>query len=130
MKYLKVIVGLGLIPLGVFAGSFIRLGGGNGAILGGILGVILCCILFWSSAPHWPGSASLDELYIDNKQRQEETGDRYYGQEYAGSPNRRRLTLSRDRPPFLALRAMVLHLFETPSHSSLLDPIVSKGPRE
>jgi hypothetical protein len=55
MKYLKVLVGLGLIPLGVFAGGFIRLGGGNAAILGGILGVILCCLLFWS-APRWLGS--------------------------------------------------------------------------
>ena len=56
MKYLKVIVGLGLLPLGVFVGSYIHIGGGNGAILGGILGGILCCILFW-------GSYSLDEQY-------------------------------------------------------------------
>jgi len=75
MKYLKVIVGLGLIPLGVFAGSFIHLGGGSGAILGGILGVILCCILFWSSAPHWPGSASLDELYMDNSDKKKQAID-------------------------------------------------------
>ena len=34
MKYLKVIVGLGLIPLGVFVGSFISIGEGNGAVLG------------------------------------------------------------------------------------------------
>ena len=33
MKYLKVIVGLGLIPLGIFAGSFIRLGGGSASEL-------------------------------------------------------------------------------------------------
>ena len=63
MKYLKVIVGLGLIPLGVLVGSFISLGGGNGALLGGILGVILCCMLFWSSGPHWSSSNSLDEQY-------------------------------------------------------------------
>jgi hypothetical protein len=75
MKYLKVIVALGLIPLGVFAGSFIRFGGGNAAILGGILGVILCCILFWSSAPHWPGSASLDELYMDDSDKKKQAID-------------------------------------------------------
>jgi hypothetical protein len=75
MKYLKVIVGLGLIPLGVFAGSFISLGGGNGAILGGIVGVILCCMLFWSSWPHWSGSASLDELYMDNSDKKKEAID-------------------------------------------------------
>ena len=75
MKYLKVIVGLGLIPLGVFVGSFISLGGGNGALLGGILGVILCCILFWSSWPHWLGSASLDELYLDNSDKKKEAID-------------------------------------------------------
>ena len=32
MKYLKIIVGLGLNPLGVFAGSFIRLGNGSGLL--------------------------------------------------------------------------------------------------
>jgi hypothetical protein len=75
MKYLKVIVGLGLIPLCVFVGSFISLGGGNGAILGGILGVILCCMLFWSSWLHWPGSASLDELYMDNSDKKKQAID-------------------------------------------------------
>ena len=69
MKYLKVIVGLVIIPLGVFAGSFISLGSGNGALLGGFVGVILCCILFWSSWLHWPGSANLDELYQDTIDR-------------------------------------------------------------
>jgi hypothetical protein len=70
MKYLKVMVGLGLIPLGVFAGSFISFGLGNGAILGGILGAILCCLLFWS-APHWLGSDRPDESYqINNAVRQ------------------------------------------------------------
>ena len=75
MKYLKVIIGLGLIPLGVLVGSFISLGGGNGALLGGILGVILCCMLFWSSAPHWPGMASLDELYQDNSDKKKQEID-------------------------------------------------------
>jgi hypothetical protein len=75
MKYLKVIVGLGLIPLGVFAGSFISLGGGNGAILGGIVGAILCCMLFLSSWPHWSGSASLDELYMDNSEKKKQEID-------------------------------------------------------
>ena len=75
MKFLKVIAGLGLIPLGVFAGSFIRLGGGSAAILGGILAVIVCCLLFWSSAPHWPGSATLDELYMDNSDKKKQAID-------------------------------------------------------
>ncbi len=75
MKYLKIIVALGLIPLGVLTGSFIHLGGGNGAILGGILGVILCCVLFWSSWPHWSGSASLDELYQDNSDKKKQAVD-------------------------------------------------------
>src|SRR3989440_7890441 len=75
MKYLKVIGGLGLIPLSVFAGSFISLGGGSAAILGGLLGVILCCLLFWSSAPHWPGSATLDELYMDNSDKKKQAID-------------------------------------------------------
>ncbi len=65
MKYLKVIVGLGLIPLGVFVGSFISLG----------VGVILCCILFWSTWPHWQGSASLDELYQDNSDKKKQKID-------------------------------------------------------
>lgn len=75
MKYLKVIGGLGLIPLGVFVGSFIPLGEGNAALLGGMLGVILCCLLFWSAWPHWPGSASLDELYQDNSDKQKQAID-------------------------------------------------------
>ena len=75
MKYLKVIVGLGLIPLGVFVGSFISLGGGSAVILGGIVGVILCCMLFWSSWSHWPGSASLDELYMDNSDKKKQAID-------------------------------------------------------
>ncbi|HXX76966.1 MAG TPA: hypothetical protein VEI53_00620 [Ktedonobacteraceae bacterium] len=75
MKYLKVIVGLGFIPIGVFVGSFISLGGGNGSILGGIAGIILCCILFFSSWPHWPRSASLDELYMDNSDKQKQATD-------------------------------------------------------
>jgi hypothetical protein len=75
MKYLKIIIGLGLIPLGVFAGSFISLGGGSAAILGGIVGGILCCILFWSSAPHWQGFASLEELYMDNSDKKKEAID-------------------------------------------------------
>lgn len=71
MKYLKVFAGVGLIPLGVLVGSFISLGGGSGALLGGIVGVILCCMLFWSSWLwlHWPGSANLDELYQDNSDK-------------------------------------------------------------
>ena len=75
MKYLKVIVGLGLIPLGVFAGSFISLGRGSAVILGGIVGVILCCMFFWPSWPHWLGSASLDELYLDNSDKKKEAID-------------------------------------------------------
>ncbi len=75
MKYLKVIVGLGLIPFGVFLGSFVSLGGGNGAILGGIAGLILCCILFFSSWPHWTVSANLDELYMDTSDKQKQATD-------------------------------------------------------
>ena len=69
MKYLKVIVGVGLIPLGIYVGSFISLGSGNAAILGGIAGVILCCMLFFSSWLPWPGSANLDELYMDTSDK-------------------------------------------------------------
>lgn len=75
MKYVKVIVGLGLIPLGAFVGSFISLGGGNGSILGGIAGLILCCILFFSSWPHYSRSANLDELYMDNSDKQKQATD-------------------------------------------------------
>ena len=65
MKYIKLIFGLGLIPLGVFIGSYISIGAGNAAILGGIFGGILCCILFWSGS-HWSGSYSLDEQHQVN----------------------------------------------------------------
>jgi hypothetical protein len=59
MKHIKVIAGLGLIPLGVFIGSFISLGTGNGAILGGVLGIILSCIIWF--VPQWSDSIRLDE---------------------------------------------------------------------
>jgi hypothetical protein len=61
MKYMKVIVGLALIPLGVLIGSFISIGGGSVAIFGGILGGILCYILLYRL--HWRGSDSLNEQY-------------------------------------------------------------------
>lgn len=48
MKYLKILVGLGLIPLGAFAGSYVAIADGTGVVLGGIVGGILCCLLFWS----------------------------------------------------------------------------------
>ena len=47
---MKLIFGLGLIPLGVFVGSLISIGEGSAAVLGGILGIVLCCILFWSGS--------------------------------------------------------------------------------
>jgi hypothetical protein len=75
MKYVKVIAGLGLIPLGAFVGSFISRGGGNGAIIGGIAGLILCCILFFSFWPHYSRSANLDEFYMDNSDKQKQATD-------------------------------------------------------
>ena len=75
MKYLKVIIGLGLIPLGIFIGSFIHLGGGNGAILGCILGILLYCILCWSAWPRWLGITNLDELYMDNSDKKRQAID-------------------------------------------------------
>ncbi len=69
MKYLKIIVGLGLIPLGVFAGSYAIFDGGNGAFLGGILGGILCCLLFWSVP-------SLDEQHQINNNVNKEALDK------------------------------------------------------
>ena len=69
MQHIKVIAGLGLIPFGVFIGSFISIGGGSGAILGGILGGILYCILWF--VPHWPGSDRLDEqAQVNNVDKQ------------------------------------------------------------
>ncbi|GHO90933.1 hypothetical protein KSF_009810 [Reticulibacter mediterranei] len=49
MKYLKILVGLGLIPLGAFAGSHVIIADGTGAALGGLPGGILYCLLFWSA---------------------------------------------------------------------------------
>ena len=61
MKPLKVIVSLGIIPLCVYIGSFISLGGGNGAILGGILGCFLFGILWFR--PRRSVSNGLDMQY-------------------------------------------------------------------
>ncbi len=67
MKYVKLIVALGLIPLGIFIGSYISIGGGSAAILGGILGIILCCILIGSGrrrkSGFWLGAETLDEQH-------------------------------------------------------------------
>src|SRR5947209_20260172 len=63
MKYIKIIVGLGLIALGAFIGSHISIGGGSAALLGGIAGAILYCVLDWfASRRHirfWPSSSHL-----------------------------------------------------------------------
>lgn len=48
MKYLKILVGLGLVPLGAFAGSYVIIADGTGVVLGTVVGGILCCLLFWA----------------------------------------------------------------------------------
>jgi len=67
MKYIKLIVALGLIPLGIFVGSYIPIAGGSAAILGGILGIFLCCILIGSGrrrkSGFWLGAETLDEQH-------------------------------------------------------------------
>ncbi len=70
MKYVKVIVGLGLIPLGVFVGSYITIGAGNGTIIGGIIGGFLWCVINWSGPKgnngFWPHTYSPDEQHQVN----------------------------------------------------------------
>jgi len=70
MKYIKIIVGLGLIALGAFIGSHISIGGGSAALLGGIAGAILYCVLDWfASRRHirfWPSSSHLNEQFQVN----------------------------------------------------------------
>lgn len=78
MKYLKIvkiILGLLLIPFCAFVGSTIPLGGGNGAIIGGILGVILCCMLFWSR-PSWANTSNLEEQHQVNSNVDKEILDK------------------------------------------------------
>jgi hypothetical protein len=79
MKYIKVIVGLALIPLGVLGGSYIHLGNGSAAILGGILGGVFCCILYWSSGPHWSKSSRLEERYQSTHNMDARTMDNTIG---------------------------------------------------
>ena len=71
MKYIRVIVGLGLIPLGVFVGSHIRFGDGNGVVIGFLIGFVLCCMINWLGSRVkrrlWSGSASLDEQHQDKQ---------------------------------------------------------------
>lgn len=67
MKHIKLIVALGLIPLCIFIGSYLPIGGGSAAILGGILGFILCCMLIGfgrrRKSGFWLGAETLDEQH-------------------------------------------------------------------
>ena len=45
MKQLRLVLGLALIPLGAWLGSFVPLGTGSGIILGLVLGVVLSYLL-------------------------------------------------------------------------------------
>ena len=71
MKYIRVIVSLGLIPLGVFIGSLFRFGDGNGVVVGFLIGFVLCCMINWLGSRvkrgMWSGSASLDEQHQDKQ---------------------------------------------------------------
>ncbi len=72
MKYVQVIFFLGLIALGVFVGSYISLGGGNGALLGGILGVLLYCLINWFGS-RWSGSRGKSGFLPDSQEAIENT---------------------------------------------------------
>jgi hypothetical protein len=50
MKYIKVIVGLGLIPLGVFVGSYINIGGATEQFSAVFL--VVPCVAFYSGLDH------------------------------------------------------------------------------
>jgi hypothetical protein len=64
----KYILGLGLIPLGAFAGSFMPIGNGNAAIISGIFGIVGYCILIsrWSSGRDLPTTYRLTRQQMDN----------------------------------------------------------------
>ena len=85
MKRIKLIGGLALIPLGVFIGSFISIGYGNGAIIGGIIGGLLWCILNWSG----PWNYSLDEQHqIDSNVNKEAISETFRGINQANQANK------------------------------------------
>ena len=52
MRRLKIVIGLALIPLGVLLGSFLPLGGGSAAIIGGLVGLVLCCVFLSLPTKH------------------------------------------------------------------------------
>ncbi len=70
MKFIKVMVGLGLIPLCIFIGGYIPIGDGNAAIIGGIIGCILCFIVISYGSrgkrAFWTRSNSLEEQHQVN----------------------------------------------------------------
>ena len=83
MKHLKFMVALGLIALGVFSGSYLGLIDGSGvfggAILGGILGGLLYCMIkaFGSRGKSglWPASSRLGEEHWANNSGNTEVRD-------------------------------------------------------
>ncbi len=46
MKYINVAVAILIALLGFFIGSFIHIGYGSGALIGGFLGIVLGCLFF------------------------------------------------------------------------------------
>ncbi len=52
MKHLRIILGLTLIPLCAFLGSFVPIAGGNGMIIGFFLGIAFSCLFLTYGPGH------------------------------------------------------------------------------
>src|SRR6266699_7249776 len=66
MKHLRIILGLTLIPLCAFLGSFVPIAGGNGMIIGFFLGIAFSC-LFLTYGPGPSSSTRVAEGRVDGE---------------------------------------------------------------
>jgi hypothetical protein len=52
MRYLCIIIAVGIVALGALLGSIIRIGHGSGAVIGGFVGIVLGCLYVDAARKH------------------------------------------------------------------------------
>ncbi|HLX57892.1 MAG TPA: hypothetical protein VKR83_12785 [Ktedonobacteraceae bacterium] len=68
MKYLKLVFGLALIPIGVLLGSFVPIGAGSGILIGFLVGIVLS-YFFLTYGPGRKKSQLPGSYYLNHDQQ-------------------------------------------------------------
>lgn len=65
MRLIKLLIGLGFIVAGFIIGGLIPIGRGNAAIIGGLVGIVACCLLI-DYKKKLPTTYTLTQSHQDN----------------------------------------------------------------